>query len=322
MLRLITDNFHKMPLRFKNALNESWQLLICIAFVFMALFALNFSFVRSESVQAIFSTVNTTARALMRTKVDTSKPWTYNFATQPDGALDPKYWNIENGPTKANYNNELQTFADRTDNVRVEDGALVLEALPGNRDNKAYTSGRVDTNGSFNFLYGTLEVDAKLPRGVGTWPAAWLIPSNPRYKAADFKSATDQARLWTLNGELDFLESVGYLPGRNIPAAHSYNSLGRNPIYTPGIIANPYDEYHRYGIIKTPTSIQFTIDGVTYARRDKTSDDPLEWPFDQPYYLVMNLSLGGQWAGKYGVDNSLAPWKFSVRSITYTPASK
>jgi beta-glucanase (GH16 family) len=203
----------------------------------------------------------------------------------------------------------------------VQDGALVLEAMPQEKDGKDYTSGRVDTNGSFSFVYGTLEVEARLPRGVGTWPAAWLMPSDPRYQASDYPSATDQTRIYTLNGELDFLESVGYLPGQNIPAAHSYDSLAQAAQYTPAFITNPYDEYHTYGIVKTPNSIEFTIDGSVYASRQKTSNDPLSWPFDQPYYLILNLAIGGTWAGKDGVDDSSAPWQYLIKSITYTPYS-
>lgn len=254
-----------------------------------------------------------------RTVVDTSKPWVYNFGDQPNGKIDTKLFNIEDGPTTANYNNELETYSNSTSNVRIQDGTLILDAHQENKDGKSYTSGRVDTNGSFSFIYGTVEVTAKLPRGVGTWPAAWLLPADPIYKAAYFKNATDQNHLYTLNGELDFLESVGYLPGQNVPAAHSYNSLAQAAVYTPGFVTNPYDEYHTYGIIKTPTSIEFTIDGNVYASRDKSSNDPLDWPFNQPYYLILNLSLGGTWGGKNGIDDSSAPWLYSIKSISYTP---
>jgi len=93
----------------------------------------------------------------------------------------------------------------------------------------------------------------------------------------------------------------------------------RSAVYTPGFITNPYDEFHRYGIIKRPNSVEFTIDGDVYARRDKTSDNPLEWPFNQPYFLILNLSIGGTWAGKYGVDDASAPWKYEIKSISYSP---
>ncbi|MDB5180143.1 MAG: glycoside hydrolase family 16 protein [Candidatus Saccharibacteria bacterium] len=317
--------FRSLYKTLREFVGESWQFFtgIMFAVIVFAVFTFLSGGMFSHSTTTIADAVTTTSsvHSATRTVIDTSKAWTYDFSTQPNGPIDSKIFNIENGPTKADYNNELETFTNRTANVRVQDGALVLQAQPENRDGKAYTSGRVDTNGSFSFIYGTLTVEAKIPRGVGTWPAAWLMPSNPRYQAADSPSATDQTRIYSLNGELDFLESVGYVPGQNIPASHSYNSLAQTAQYTPAFVSNPYDAYHSYGIVKTATSIEFTLDGQVYARRDKTSGDPLSWPFDQPYYLILNLSLGGSWAGKYGVDDSSAPWQYQIKSITYTPST-
>lgn len=300
---------------------QNWQFFAGIAFTLISLSALSLSMGASVQVdlpQSV-SAIQRGVRQPSRHVVDTTRSWEYDFSKQPDGQIDTTVWNIESGTTKADYNNELQTYTNRPDNVRVEDGALILEAKPESRDGKAYTSGRVDTNESFSFVYGKLEVEAQLPRGVGTWPAAWLLPSSYRYQPQDFPNATDSTRLWTLNGELDFLEAVGYQPGQNIPAAHSYNSLGRPPVNTPGFVANPYDTYHRYGIIKTPSAIQFTIDDRIYASREKTSDNPLDWPFDQAYHLVLNLAIGGKWAGRYGVDDKSAPWQYKIKSVRYSP---
>jgi len=308
-----------------NVVYKSWQfsvgvifaVVISVAFILLS----GGTYSHSEVVKTVrtVATTQPTHQSSARTIIDTSHPWTYDFSKVPSGTIDTRIFNIENGPRTANYNNELETYTTNTENVRVQDDALVLEAKPQSKDGKNYTSGRIDTSGSFDFLYGTLEVSARLPRGAGTWPAAWLMPSDPRYKAIDFPSATDQNRLYTLNGELDFLESVGYIQGLNIPAAHSYNSLGQPAQYTPAFTANPYDEYHTYGIIKTPDLIEFTLDGNVYATRTKTSNSPLSWPFNQSYYLILNLSIGGTWAGREGVDDSSAPWMYMIKSITYTP---
>ncbi len=252
-------------------------------------------------------------------KVDASKPWFYTFNAEQSRALDPSIWTVENSVTTATYNKELQTYTNRPENVRIEGDALVIEAHVEQRDGQSYTSARINTRNAFAFTYGKLEVDIKLPRGVGTWPAAWLMPNDERYKVADFPSVTDPRRQWALNGEIDFMEAVGYLPGEIIPATHGYNSLGGAATYTPGVVNKPYDAYHRYGIIKTPESISFTIDGVPYASRTKTSDNPLDWPYDQSYYLILNLAIGGEWAGAQGVDETTAPWKMHVRSIAYRP---
>jgi len=245
--------------------------------------------------------------------------WNRDFSAMPDGPLTHRDWNFENGNLVASYNNEAQTYTSRLSNVRVENGNLVIEAKPENLNGRHYTSARIDTKGSFDFTYGTLEVDMMLPAGNGTWPAAWLLPARNIYKPADFGIANNDHFAWSLNGEIDFVEAIGRIPGQNIPAAHSYNEIHAAPTYTPVQVSDPYGSYHRYGIIKTPTSITFTLDGVTYASRQKTSDSPLDWPYNQPYYLVINLALGGNWAGADGIDDATAPWLLKIRSVAYTP---
>lgn len=251
-----------------------------------------------------------------------SKEWSYIFAHYPDGALPEGDWQFEKGTTVANYNNELQAYTAETSNVRIENGLLVIEARPEEREGKRYTSARINSLGNFSFTYGTLEVDMMLPQGKGTWPAAWLMPRDNIYKPEAFGISSSDKFAWVLNGEIDFMESIGRLPGQNIPAAHSYNELQAAPTYTPAFVQAPYTKFHRYGIIKTPEKITFTLDGKPYAAREKKSDSPLDWPYDQPYYLILNLAIGGNWAGDEGIDDTTAPWQLKVRSISYKPFVK
>jgi beta-glucanase (GH16 family) len=248
-----------------------------------------------------------------------TKEWSYNFANYPDGALPEGDWQFERGVTAANYHNELQAYTADTSNVRIENGMLVIEARPEDREGKHYTSARISSLDNFSFTYGTLEVDMMLPQGKGTWPAGWLMPRDPLYTPGAFGISPDDKLGWVLNGEIDFMESIGRLPGQNIPAVHSYNELQSTPSYTPAFVRDPYTKFHRYGVVKTPTKITFTIDGKPYATREKKSDNPLDWPYNQPYYLILNLAIGGDWAGSEGIDNSTAPWQLKVRSISYTP---
>lgn len=245
--------------------------------------------------------------------------WEINFSEYADGELPKENWNFEVGNKVAAYNDELQTYTNRTENVRIEDGVLVLEARPEKKNGRNYTSARINSKDKLNFEYGTLEVEAALPRGTGTWPAVWLMPQDPIYKPENFGITEKDAYYWAVNGEIDFVESIGRLPGQNIPAAHSYNTFKESPQYTPVYIDNPYDNYHRYGIVKTPDTITFTFDGEPYASRQKLNDDPLDWPYNQPYYLIINLAIGGKWAGDSGVDDATAPWLLKVKSITYKP---
>jgi beta-glucanase (GH16 family) len=249
---------------------------------------------------------------------DTSGAFVYDFSTKENGALSTEDWNIEYG-TSINYNGEQQFYSDSQENLRIEDGALIIQANHSSDARRPYTSARINTKDKFSFTYGTLEVDMKLPRGTGSWPAAWLMPQNDIYDIEDYDVTSSDPYAWVLNGEIDFMEAIGSLPGQVIPATHSYNEYQRAPSYTPAYVDDMYDSYHRYGIVKRPGSIAFTIDGIPYATREKTDADIKEWPFEQPYYLILNLAVGGVWAGEKGIDSSSMPWQLKVRSIRYTP---
>lgn len=303
-------------------IKRMWPVLVCLVASVLILggFVVRPNLAASDGTQASRGTAIPLEVSQTATKkIDTLKRWFYSFNAERSRTLDTTIWTVENSATTAAYNNELQTYTNRPENIRIEDDALLIEGRVEQYEGKSYTSARINTQDAFAFTYGKLEVDMKLPSGIGTWPAAWLMPNNERYKPADFPSVTDPKRQWALNGEIDFMEAVGYLPGEIIPATHSYNSLGGAVIYTPGFVDRPHDTYHRYGIVKTRDSISFTIDGVTYASRTKTNDNPLDWPYDQPYYLILNLAIGGEWAGAHGVDKVTSPWRLYVRSIAYEP---
>ena len=137
-----------------------------------------FPILRNRSIN--FATVDHSSQAIRpteqnekRQKHDSSQPWTYNFSNLPDGPLNRREWNFQEGNAIADYNREEQTYTSRMQNIRIENGALVIEAKVEELNGKKYSSARIDTHGIFDFQYGTLEVEAILPEGVGTWPAAW-----------------------------------------------------------------------------------------------------------------------------------------------------
>lgn len=252
--------------------------------------------------------------------------WNYAFSDYPDGKLPAKDWNFEQGTKVANYNNEAQAYTSDIKNVRIENGLLVVEALKEQYKDRQFTSARINTLNKFSFEYGHLSVDMMLPRGVGTWPAAWLMPKNERYDPDSLGISSNDKKRWATNGEIDIQESIGSIPNTNIPAVHTYNSFNRPKPYTPVYVNTAYSQFHKYGITKTPQEIIFTLDDQPYASRKKESDDPKEWPFDQPYYLIISLAMGGDWAGSqtqeyppYGIDESSGPWQLKVRSINYRP---
>lgn len=245
------------------------------------------------------------------------REWLYDFSKLKDGPLPSEDWNFEDGVEASNYNGEAQAYTPRPKNVRIENGTLVIEAHAEKFLDKDYTSARINTLEKFEFTHGVIEVNMKTPRGVGTWPAAWLMPAHNIYNPDDFGISKDDTFRWAMNGEIDFAESIGAIPNENIPAAHSYNQFKRGTIYTPGYLDTPYDEFHTYGLIKESNKLTFTLDGAPYATREKLSDDPRDWPYEQPYYLILNLAIGGPWAGSKGIDTASAPWQMQVKSISY-----
>jgi len=168
-VRRVAAFFRKTFTRFGKFIADSWQFTAGAFFATLVLTSILYmsgaTIKPADSTHASPIATIAPTNSAKRTVIDSTKPWVYDFSEQSLGSLDPKIWNVENDSTKADYNSELETFTNRTNNVRVENGVLVLEAKQEQKDGKAYTSGRIDTDGSFSFIYGTLEVDAKLPIG-------------------------------------------------------------------------------------------------------------------------------------------------------------
>ena len=246
-----------------------------------------------------------------------------NYSGEKNGSIDTNEFNVYTGVAPANQ--EAEYYTDNSANLRVENGSLWLEALNQPDHGYSYTSARVDTQGKENFLYGKIVVRAVMPDGVGTWPAIWMLPSQPRYEY--LSPPSDTARFLN-DGEIDIAESIGTQPHVVYGVAHSlaYPSDGANRDYYSTItIPNDNTTYHDYEVDWTPTSITFSIDGQSYYTYSKKPGATWQsWPFNQPFYLVMNLAIGGSWAGsdtaQYpgdGVDKSVLPTALKVQSVNY-----
>jgi beta-glucanase (GH16 family) len=246
-----------------------------------------------------------------------------DYSGQNKGSVNKRYFNVYTGKPPAN--NEAELYTGSAQNLRVENGNLLLVAQNDPKQGYTYTSARVDTMGKEDFLYGKLIVRAKLPTSIGTWPAIWLLPSNPRY--AGLSPASDNTR-YLNDGEIDIAESVGVEPHIVYGVAHSlaYPEDGPNRNYYSTISLPDNDAvYHDYEVAWTPTSLTFSIDSHSYYTYTKAPDaDYRSWPYDQPFYLVMNLALGGTWAGRDtahfpgdGIDRSALPAAIKVQSVRY-----
>jgi beta-glucanase (GH16 family) len=235
----------------------------------------------------------------------------WNDEFNVDGPPDPARWVYDVERNREGwYNNELQYYsANRPENARVEGGRLVIEARRETPDRSTspdtggqeFTSARLITRGRAQWTYGFFEVRAKVPCGRGTWPAAWLLP------VADVE--------WPAGGEIDILEHVGHDPGVVHGTVHTSRYNHRRGTERGGRkrVADACGAFHRYQVLWTPEAINFGVDDVGYyAFRNDGRADPATWPFDQPFYAILNLAVGGDWGGAEGVDRRAFPQTLEV----------
>ncbi|MGL1889254.1 MAG: glycoside hydrolase family 16 protein [Reichenbachiella sp.] len=205
-------------------------------------------------------------------------------------------------------NNELQYYTENdTQNARIEDGFLVIEARKSQDDNK-WTSARLTTRGRESFLYGKIEFRAKVPHGRGNWAAGWTLGD----------SYIDELD-WPYCGEIDILESVGYEVNDS-----TSDGIAHATVHTPAYyfkinnqISSVIDvkdiakEFHTYAVIWTPSSVVGLVDGKEYYMYDKTANE-MEWPFNDPQNIILNLAMGGGWGGAHGMDSTIQSQKFII----------
>jgi len=250
--------------------------------------------------------------------IDFAKLSSGDLATSP-------FLNIYTGAPEANQ--EAEYYTASPDNLRVESSALVLEARNKPTAGYRYTSARVDTKGKLDMLYGKLEVRALIPTGTGTWPAVWMLPSNPKYR--DLSPDTNFQR-YLNDGEIDIAEGVGTDPHNVYGIAHSLAYPADGPdrsYYNVTHVSDNDTVYHDYGMEWTPTRITFTVDNEPFfTMRKQPGVDYHSWPYDQQFYLIINLALGGSWGGNDrknfpldGVNPNALPASLKMQSIVYYP---
>jgi beta-glucanase (GH16 family) len=227
--------------------------------------------------------------------------WTLVFSDEFDqpGAPDPSKWGYETGYVR---NQESQYYTSRIENVRAEDGMLVIEARKEAYKTFDYTSASINTLGRFEFLYGRVEVRAKLPTGNGTWPAIWMLGVNRKDVG------------WPACGEIDIMENVGFDPLRISAAVHTaaYNHTISTQKSSKVTIANPWEDFHDYAMEWYADRIDIFVDGQKYFTFRNEGTGSQAWPFDKPQYLLINLAIGGSWGGQKGIDEGRFPHRYVV----------
>ena len=236
-----------------------------------------------------------------------------------EGSPDPGKWNIEEWPARK-VNDEDQTYTSRLKNVRVEEGHLVIEAHKEDFNDAEYTSGRIQSQGKGDFLYGRIEARAKLPRGMGTWAAIWMLPSDPFTYATtcsddpDWQGSED-CDAWPNSGEIDILEHVGYEMGHVHGTVHTKSYYWAVWQQRKGrILVDDVDEaFHDYVLEWSPDRIDMYVDDSLYFTYVNDGTGWESWPFDKPFHLIVNMAVGGMWGRSGGgIDDSVFPQRLLV----------
>ncbi|MFF1438841.1 discoidin domain-containing protein [Streptomyces sp. NPDC058295] len=208
-------------------------------------------------------------------------------------SLDRSKWRVvRTGTEMGSVNGEAQAYVDSTENLRTENGALVLRAkyckgcIQADGGSYDFTSGRVDTNTRFDFTYGRVSARMKLPVGDGFWPAFWLLGSN----------VDNPAVSWPASGETDIMENIGYADWTSSalhgPGYSADGNIGARQTYPNGGRA---DAWHTYAVEWTPTGMRFYVDDrlVQETTRNKLESTRGQWVYGHDQYVILNLALGG-----------------------------
>ncbi len=245
--------------------------------------------------------------------------WELVWSDEFDGAaLDDTKWSARVWPARK-VNDEDQAYTGRTENLRLEDGMLVIEARREDYDGAAYTSGRVHSAGKGDFLYGRFEIRAKLPRGQGTWPAIWMLPSEPFTYATTCAEGEWQGiadcDAWPNSGEIDIMEHVGYQMNHVHGTVHTRAYYWQVWEQRKGriLLEDVADAFHVYALEWGPDRIDAFVDGTHYFSYMNEHAGWEEWPFDIPFHLIMNVAVGGAWGRAGGpIDDTVFPQRMLV----------
>ena len=227
----------------------------------------------------------------------------FDYTGLPDGLK----WNYDTvGNSWGWGNNELQYYtSERKENAWVNDGKLIITALQEEGFPAKYTSARLTTKHKGDWLYGRVEVRAKVSKGTGIWPAIWMLPTENKYGE------------WPHSGEIDIMEHVGYEPDTVCFTVHTgaYNGMYQTQKSQPVYLPEAEDAFYTYAVEWTKSKCDFFVDDNKVFSFKKKSDNTEEWPFNHPFHLLLNVAVGGNWGGKHGVDDSIFPQSMEVEYV-------
>jgi beta-glucanase (GH16 family) len=243
--------------------------------------------------------------ALLSSGIASAQPKERKLVWQEEfngATLNEKDWNFELGngcPNNCGWgNNEKQIYTK--DNHSLKNGYLVINVLKN--DDGGYTSTRITTAGKQEFQYGRMEARAKIPTGKGIWPAFWMLGANINKVG------------WPKCGEIDILEYVGREPHKVFTSLHTQDSHGNTINTKITQIDNIEEGFHLYAIEWTKDKIEFLVDNQSVYTFSPDKKDDNTWPFNQPFYFLINVAVGGNFGG-HDVDNSIFPHEYTIDYI-------
>jgi beta-glucanase (GH16 family) len=216
--------------------------------------------------------------------------WSDEFNQSDGTAPDPAKWNHQQGGSGWG-NGELEYYTDSIDNSYIDNGMLVIKAINEYEMGRDYTSARLTTQFKGDWTYGRFEIRAKLPNTQGIWPAFWLLPSRARYGSGP------------AGGEIDIMELIGSEPGRSYATLHYGNPPERSSGYYNLPIGETYaDDFHTFAVEWEPDEIRWYLDDTLFHTATEwftsaRKDAQFPAPYDQDFYLIVNVAVGGTWPG-------------------------
>ena len=219
------------------------------------------------------------------------------------GVLNAAAWTVESGdgcPGLCGWgNNELEYYTGRPENLFFQDGKLVIEARKENFNGKNYTSSKIVSRGKKVFKYGRVDIRAKLPKGKGIWPALWMLPQSNVFGG------------WPTSGEIDIMELVGHEPNKVYGTLHYGPGPGSTTIsrgYTLSAGATFNDEFHVFSLEWKMDQLKIFVDGNLFSTVNKPDIGSATWPFNEDFFFIFNLAVGGNWPGNPDAATYFPQW--------------
>lgn len=208
-------------------------------------------------------------------------------------------WNFEFGdgcPSLCGWgNNELEFYTQ--ENALIQDGKLVIEARRENRGSRSFTSARMTTRNKRFFKFGRIDIRARSPFGRGIWPALWMLPQEEKFGG------------WPRSGEIDIMEIIGQEPNKVHATIHYGPGPGSIQISRSRTNPTPFsDQFHVYSLIWEEDRLRFLVDDVVYSDIRKADLGSNNYPFNETFYFIFNIAVGGNWPGSPDATTYFPQW--------------